>query len=472
MQASFATYRPEIFFQPSAVNKLEYYNQPGFACAQFAGDEVKMCQHEIAIFNNRKRTHNELPQESHVYNIKAKHLKLDKYGRLVEALEKMSRGFSSEDVKKDVDDSSMEIITPRCNGEDNVYTSNEKICSASKTDLTTQGTPTMFTKNYTIVQPFPKPVGVIVETPDKLKISSPTTNNTSQPPPLLFRPSGIVSDSEDDEDEDIEENPREHENNLERTCSCPNLESLQRLNKNRNASYRYHPVSPYSNYRSVIAKEHQLPTPCINEDHDEEHDPNTKERATSCPPRINSVKCDSYLLPQQPHTQGLTMVDEKPERAHSTQETVHSSSSTAGSTERISASRLPLFETKKLKQEKNKEASKNYRDRKKRKHNETLKREVELKSKNRLLKTQIKDIEQDIAAFENDLAKKIDTKEKIKRQICTLLLRDLNGYSRDVDVERNIMQRILEKITRKNGELVKQAFYEVWTGVSKSNKQR
>lgn len=363
-----------------------------------------------------------------------------------------------------------------------------------------------------------------------------------QPPPLLFRPSGIASDSEDDEEyDDDEDDDVEVEVKVvscsnggtfikqygsseldRRSCSCPDMNELKGISRSisprtlGDSLCNYSTLNQKHGSRRVYSVSHNGETP-LNNNKAEIECSMHEGRCTSCPPNINTTKCLNYLLPQTLGTFSRSMDERNGSKYNGynrpqfyaseapvfckIEETDASDTSAVGSRRGVSttdsckdaasssvvdkeamdqstdagtfnSSGFPVHETKRLKQEKNKEASKNYRDRKKRKHMEILQKEAELKKKNAKLNTQIKDIEQDIAAFENDLAKKINTQEKIKRQICTLLLRDLDGNSRDADVERTIMQRILEKITSKHGDLVKQAFYEIWTGVSKSKKSR
>ena len=121
----------------------------------------------------------------------------------------------------------------------------------------------------------------------------------------------------------------------------------------------------------------------------------------------------------------------------------------------------------KNKKSRNKEASKQYREKRKHAIKEVFQKQHELEERNNKLREQLKSMEQLTVNMQKTFAKKMDTKEKIKMEIMKLITRSVagndNASAADLRTEITVLQKIFQRVANENltKGCVEEAIYEI-----------
>ena len=121
----------------------------------------------------------------------------------------------------------------------------------------------------------------------------------------------------------------------------------------------------------------------------------------------------------------------------------------------------------KNKKSRNKEASKQYREKRKHAIKEVFQKQHELEQRNNQLREQLKFMEHLTVNMQKTFAKKMDTKEKIKMEIMKLIKRSVAGNDNvsatDLKTEIAVLQKIFQRVANENltKGCVEEAIYEI-----------
>ena len=116
------------------------------------------------------------------------------------------------------------------------------------------------------------------------------------------------------------------------------------------------------------------------------------------------------------------------------------------------------------KKSRNKEASKQYREKRKHAVKEVFQRQRELEEKNNSLREQIKSMEDLTIVMQKTFAKKMDTKDKIKMEIMKLIQKSAsNDKASDLQSEITVLRKIFQRVANENltKGCVEKAIYEI-----------